>query len=166
MNRASQGVAKGGRSTWKEAVAGEPLPRSGLVQRPLSIIEICRGRGPHSPDKERWSGNVGMASLASGRGLSSKLDGLALFSAPLRAIRSISSTCNASCKEVSRHYPMFRHRSATPAGVTGNGGVRSLGDNVTSIQRIGRGRASRHGDCQHHGGRGPAVRVGSTQVKC
>ena len=32
-----------------------------------------------------------------------------------------------------RHYPMFRHRSATPAGVTGNGEVRSLGDNVTSI---------------------------------
>jgi hypothetical protein len=26
--------------------------------------------------------------------------------------------------------------------------------------RIGRGRASRHGDCQHHGGQGPAVRVG------
>src|SRR3954470_7219578 len=26
---------------------------------------------------------------------------------------------------------MFRHRSATPAGVTGNGEVRSLGDNVT-----------------------------------
>src|SRR4051794_12189777 len=36
-------------------------------------------------------------------------------------------------KEGFRHYPMFRHRSATPAGVTGNGGVRSLGDNVTSI---------------------------------
>src|SRR4051812_30965957 len=52
---------------------------------------------------------------------------------------------------------MFRHRSATPAGVTGNGEVRSLGDNVTSIKRIGRGSASRHGDCQHHGGRGPAV---------
>ena len=34
---------------------------------------------------------------------------------------------------VFRHYPMFRHRSATPAGVTGNGDVRSLGDNVTSI---------------------------------
>ncbi|WP_074314763.1 hypothetical protein [Singulisphaera sp. GP187] len=28
---------------------------------------------------------------------------------------------------------MFRHRSATPAGVAGNGGVRSLGDNETSI---------------------------------
>jgi len=40
-----------------------------------------------------------------------------------RAIRSISSTCNALCKEVFRHYPMFRHRSATPAGVTGNGEV-------------------------------------------
>src|SRR4029077_4152818 len=29
---------------------------------------------------------------------------------------------------------MFRHRSATPAGVTGNGEVRSPGDNVTSIK--------------------------------
>ena len=28
---------------------------------------------------------------------------------------------------------MFHHRSATPAGVAGNGEVRSLGDNVTSI---------------------------------
>jgi hypothetical protein len=36
-------------------------------------------------------------------------------------------------KEVIRHYPMVRHRSATPAGVPGNGEVRSLGDNVTSI---------------------------------
>ena len=26
-------------------------------------------------------------------------------------------------QEDSRHYPMFRHRSATPAGVTGNGVV-------------------------------------------
>ena len=34
---------------------------------------------------------------------------------------------------VFRHYPMFHHRSATPAGVTGNGDVQSLGDNVTSI---------------------------------
>ncbi|MGZ3397371.1 MAG: hypothetical protein ACXVB2_24950, partial [Isosphaeraceae bacterium] len=53
----------------------------------------------------------------------------------LRAIRSVSSTCNAYAKEVFRHYPMFRHRSATPAGVTGNGEVRSPGDNVTSIER-------------------------------
>jgi hypothetical protein len=36
-------------------------------------------------------------------------------------------------QEDSRHYPMFRHRSATSAGVTGNGVVRSLGDNVASI---------------------------------
>ena len=28
---------------------------------------------------------------------------------------------------------MFRHRSATPEGVTGDGEVLSLGDNVTSI---------------------------------
>src|SRR3954447_12127445 len=38
-------------------------------------------------------------------------------------------------QEAARHYPMFRHRSATPAGVTGNGVVPSLGDNVTSIER-------------------------------
>jgi hypothetical protein len=38
-----------------------------------------------------------------------------------------------SAQEGFRHYPMFRHRSATPAGVTGNGFVRSLGDNVASI---------------------------------
>src|SRR3954453_6749250 len=53
----------------------------------------------------------------------------------LSAIRSVSSTCNALCKEVYRHYPMFRHRSATPAGVAGNGGGRSPGDDVTSIGR-------------------------------
>jgi hypothetical protein len=38
-------------------------------------------------------------------------------------------------KEGFRHYPMFRHRSATPAGVISNGEVRSPGDNVTSISR-------------------------------
>src|ERR1700691_1428807 len=65
----------------------------------------------------------------------SRGDGLrrSLIFVRLRAIRSIFSTCNALCKEVFRHYPMFRHRSATPAGVTGNGEVRSLGDNVASI---------------------------------
>src|SRR4051812_10779587 len=52
-----------------------------------------------------------------------------------RCVRFVASfsTCNALCKEVFQHDPMFRHRSATPAGVTGNGEVRSLGDNVTSI---------------------------------
>jgi hypothetical protein len=53
---------------------------------------------------------------------------------------------------------MFRHWSATPAGVTGNGEVRSLGGQRNLDPRIGREHASRHGDCQHHGGRGPAVR--------
>ena len=53
--------------------------------------------------------------------------------ARIAATRCIFSICNALAKEVYRHYPMFRHRSATPAGVTGNGEVRSLGDNVTSI---------------------------------
>ena len=67
---------------------------------------------------------------------------------------------------VFRHYPMFRHWPVTPAGVTGNGDVRSLGDNVTSILGSAGTCASRHGDCQHHGGRGPAVRGRSIQVKC
>ncbi len=74
-----------------------------------------------------------------------------------------------SVQEDSRHYPMFRHRFATPAGVTGNGVVRSLGDNEASIKRIGRERVSRPGDCQHHGGREPAdrdmVNLGEVPIK-
>jgi hypothetical protein len=65
-----------------------------------------------------------------------------------------------------RYDPMFRHRSATPAGDTGNGIVRSLGDNGASIPKIGRQRVSQTGDCQHHGGREPAVGTGSINVKC
>src|SRR5262249_8711465 len=38
--------------------------------------------------------------------------------------------------------------------VAGNGGVRSSRDNVSSPQRGGRESVSRHGDCQHQGGRG------------
>ena len=54
----------------------------------------------------------------------------------LRVVVSLSSgSVMRFIQEDSRHYPMFRHRSATPAGVTGNGVVRSLGDNVASIQR-------------------------------
>ena len=53
---------------------------------------------------------------------------------------------------------MFRHRSATPAGVAGNGEVRSLGDNEASILGSAENCASRLGDCQHHGGRELAVR--------
>ena len=53
---------------------------------------------------------------------------------------------------------MFRHRSATPAGVAGNDEVRSLGGQWSLDPRIGRERASRLGDCQHHGGRELAVR--------
>ena len=52
----------------------------------------------------------------------------------LRVVVSSGSVMR-SIQEDSRHYPMFRHRSATPAGVTGNGVVRSLGDNVASIER-------------------------------
>ena len=52
----------------------------------------------------------------------------------LRVVVSSGSVMR-SIQEDSRHYPMFRHRSATPAGVTGNGVVRSLGDNVASIFR-------------------------------
>src|SRR5262249_32667589 len=71
-----------------------------------------------SKEKTRWNRGFEPSSL--------------VFS-PLRAIRRIFSTCHAFAKEVFRHDPMFRHRSATPAGVSGNGGVRSLGDHVTSI---------------------------------
>ena len=57
---------------------------------------------------------------------------LRLMGIRLRFVASSRSVMRYA-KEVFCHYPMFRHRSATPAGVTGNGDVRSLGDNVTSI---------------------------------
>jgi len=61
-------------------------------------------------------------------------------------------------KEDTRHYPMFRHRSATLAGVAGNGEVRSLGGQRSLDLTIGRERASRLGDRQYHRGREPADR--------
>src|SRR5208282_2681543 len=73
-------------------------------------------------------------------------------------IRSIFSTCNAlgqdglpTLPEVppSVCYPSGRHRQRRRPKP---GGQRNLDP------RIGRERASRHGDCQHHGSRGPAVR--------
>src|SRR5208337_3878366 len=81
-------------------------------------------------------------------------------------IRSIFSTCNALGQDglptlpdvpPSVCYPSGRHRQRRRPKP---GGQRNLDP------RIGRERASRHGDCQHHGGRGPAVRDRSTQVKC
>ena len=80
--------------------------------------------------------------------------------------RSIFSICNAlhqggllTLPDVppSVCYPSGRHRQRRRPKP---GGQRNLDP------RIGRERASRHGDCQHHGGRGPAVRDRSTQVKC
>jgi len=74
------------------------------------------------------------------------------------AIRSIFSICNALCQgglltlpdvPPSVCHPSGRHRQRRGPKP---GGQRNLDP------WIGRGRASQHGDCQHRGGRGPAVR--------
>ncbi len=74
------------------------------------------------------------------------------------AIRSIFSTCNALCQgglltlldvPLSICYPSGRRwqqRGPKP------------GEQRNLDLRIGRESASRHDDCQHQGGRGPAVR--------
>ena len=49
---------------------------------------------------------------------------------------------------------MFCHQYPTRAGVTGNGGVRSLWDNVSSSRKEGRLIVRSGGDCQPRGGRG------------
>ena len=61
---------------------------------------------------------------------------------------------------------MFRHRSATPAGVTGNGDVRSLGDNVTSIlgSAVNARADTATASIKAVGGQQSGVR--SIQVKC
>ena len=61
---------------------------------------------------------------------------------------------------------MFRHRSATPTGVAGNGEVRSLGNNVTSIYgSVVKARADTTTASTKAVG-GQQSRVRSTQVKC
>ena len=52
---------------------------------------------------------------------------------------------------------MFYHLSPTVARVAGNGGVRSLRDNVSFSPTRGRQSVSRSDDCQHHGGQGLGV---------
>jgi hypothetical protein len=78
--------------------------------------------------------------------------------ARIAATRCIFSICNALCKgglltlpdvPPSVCYPSGRHRQRRGPKP---GGQRNLDP------RIGCERASRHGDCQHQGGRGPAVR--------
>ena len=53
-----------------------------------------------------------------------------------------------------RCHPRVCPRYPIGTCVAGNGGVRSSRDNVSSPRRGGRESVSRHGDCQHHGGRG------------
>ena len=65
-----------------------------------------------------------------------------------------------------RHYPMFRHRAATAAGVTGNGDVRSLGDNVTSIVGSAVDARADTATASIMAVGGQQSGAGSTQVKC
>jgi hypothetical protein len=53
-----------------------------------------------------------------------------------------------------RGHPRFCPRYPIGTCAAGNGGVRSSRDNVSSLRRSGRESVSRHGDCQHQGGRG------------
>src|SRR5208283_5658854 len=73
------------------------------------------------------------------------------LSPPLEPFLSLPDVPPSVC------YPSGRHRQRRRPK---SGGQRNLDP------RIGREHASRHGDCQHHGGREPAVRDRSTQVKC
>src|SRR5271166_107848 len=63
---------------------------------------------------------------------------------------------------------MFRHRSATPAGVAGNGEVRSLGNNVTSIYgSVVKARAdTTTASTKAVGGQQSGVRSTHQQIRC
>jgi hypothetical protein len=69
-------------------------------------------------------------------------------------------------KENFRHYLMFRHQSATPAGVTGNGEVRSLGNNVTSILGSAVNARADTATASIKAVGGQQSGIWSTQVKC
>src|SRR5271157_4854422 len=106
---------------------------------PLALSVSGRERmvkGPMAASKEqRIDFSAGIAcfgDILTKGGRSSRSGPVLSLSIRVRFVAS-SRPVMRQAKMVFRHYPMFRHRSATPAGVTGNGDVRSLGDNVSSI---------------------------------
>ena len=126
-------------------------------RRPVAAVRQAQAQAPAADRRSRDRRRLPRARrLSSGDTIPNRLV----------VIRSIFSTCNALCQgglltlldvPPSVCYPSGRRwqrRGPKP------GGQRNLDP------RIGRERASRHGDCQHHGGRGPAVRDRSTQMQC
>ena len=84
----------------------------------------------------------------------------------LVAIRSIFSTCNELGQDGLPTLPDVPPSVCYPGGRFRQRRRPKPGGQRNLDPRLGRERVSRHGDCQHHGGRGPAVRDRSTQVKC
>jgi len=84
----------------------------------------------------------------------------------LVAIRSIFSTCNGLCQGGLLTLLDVPPSVCYPSGRRWQRRGPKPGKQRNLDLRIGRESASRHDDCQHQGGRGPAVRDRSTQVKC
>jgi len=76
----------------------------------------------------------------------------------LVAIRSIFSTCNALCQGGLLTLLDVPPLVCYPSGRRWQRRGPKPGEQRNLDLRIGRESASRHDDCQHHGGRGPAVR--------
>ena len=76
----------------------------------------------------------------------------------LVAIRSVFSTCNALCQGGLLTLLDFPPSVCYPSGHRWQRRGPKPGEQRNLDLRIGRESASRHDDCQHQGGRGPAVR--------
>jgi hypothetical protein len=83
----------------------------------------------------------------------------------LRVVVSSGSVMR-SAQEDFRHYPMFRHRSATPAGLTGNGVVPSLGNNGASILRSAENARADSATARITAVGSQQSGTGSTHLKC
>ena len=94
------------------------------------------------------------------RGLRSGVSPLCRFAAPgmMIAIRSIFSTCNALCQGGLLTLHDVPPSICYPSGRRWQWRGPKPGEQRNLDLRIGRESASRHDDCQHQGGRGPAVR--------
>jgi hypothetical protein len=159
-----RGIGGGGNSRFAGSAPSYPrfgrgLPTPRRTRPPVSCLFLWSWdiAQPSPPPKSMW--------VVDSYNATSAAVGIKLI-VMLCAIRSIFSICNALCQGGLLTLPDVPPSVCYPSGRHWQRWGPKPGGQRNLDLRIGRERVSRRGDCQHQGGRGPAVRDRSTQVKC
>ena len=136
----------GGRSHARRRALDEPV---------VARVVAAADRDGHARQSTDHSSAPETAETRPSHGSSSSGDTILNFSG---AIRSIFSICNALRQEGLLTLPDVPPSVCYPSGRRWQRRGPKPGEQRNLDLRIGRERASRHDDCQHQGGRGPAVR--------